>query len=226
MTTSLNSRAWRGLVIVTMAMGILLFVPAGTLRFWQAWVYLMVVAGASVLMTRYLIKHDPALLERRLKGGPRAEKKPAQRVIMTLMSLGFVALLVVPALDFRCQWSAAPFGVVVLGDVLVATGFYGIFLVYRENTFASATVGVVENQQVVSTGPYSIVRHPMYAWALLYLGGKPLALGSYWGLIVLPVLVLVLIWRLLDEEQLLLKELPGYGDYQKQVRYRLVPFLW
>lgn len=226
MATSLEIRAWRGLAIVTIAMGILLFVPAGTLHYWQAWVYLLVVTVASVLTTLYLIKHDPALLERRLKGGPRAEKTPTQRVIMLFMSLGFVALLVVPALDFRLGWSALPVGIVALGDLLVAMGFYGISRVYRENSFASATVGVVENQKVISTGPYSIVRHPMYAWALLYLAGKPLALGSYWGLIVLVALVPILVWRLMDEEKLLVKELPGYLDYQKQVKYRLVPFVW
>lgn len=226
MSTSLEFRAWRGLAIVTIVMGILLFVPAGTLDYWQAWLYLWVTSSASVLTTLYLIKHDPALLERRLKGGPRAEKTPTQRVIMLFMSLGFVALLVVPALDVRFGWSEVPVAMVVLGDLLVATGFYGIFLVYRENSFASATVGVVENQKVISTGPYAIIRHPMYAWALLYLGGKPLALGSYWGLLVLAVLVPVLVWRLLDEERVLARELPGYPDYQNQVRCRLVPFVW
>lgn len=226
MSKSLKFRAWRGLAIVTIATGILLFVPAGTLHYWQAWVYLLLTSSASVLTTLYLIKHDPALLERRLKGGPRAEKMPAQRLIMILMSIGFVALLVIPALDFRFGWSELPVGLVVLGNLLVATGFYGIYLVYRENSFASATVGVVENQKVISTGPYSIVRHPMYAWVLLYLGGKPLALGSYWGLIALAVLVPVLVWRLLDEERLLGRQLAGYSEYQKRVRYRLLPFLW
>lgn len=211
---------------VAVVVGLLLFSPAGTIHYWQAWGYLLVVTGASVLTTIYLIKHDPALLERRLKGGPTAEKTVTQRVIMFMMTIGFVALLVVPALDFRSGWSAVPVGLVVVGDVLVAAGFYGIFLVYRENSFAAATVGVVENQKVISSGPYAVVRHPMYAWALLWVLGTPLALGSYWGLIAFVALVPIFVWRLLDEEGILARTLPGYVDYQKQVRFRLVPFVW
>jgi protein-S-isoprenylcysteine O-methyltransferase Ste14 len=137
-----------------------------------------------------------------------------------------VALLVVPALDHRHGRSAVPLGGVVAGDALVALGFYFIFLVYRENTFTSATIEVAPNQTVVSTGPYAIVRHPMYASGLLYLLGTPLALGSLWGLAVLAGMLPFLIWRLLDEERLLTEQLPGYRDYRQKVRYRLVPGVW
>lgn len=162
-------------------MGLLLFVPAGTVHYWHAWVYLSIFTGASVLTTLYLVRRDPALLERRMSGGPMAEKRPAQKLIMLGTSVGFIALLVVPALDHRFGWSAVPPAGVVAGDVLVAIGFYLISLVYRENTFTSAIVEVVENQKVISTGPYAIVRHPMHASASLYLLGTPLALGAYWG---------------------------------------------
>ena len=161
-----------------------------------------------------------------MRAGPTAEKRPAQRLIMLGTSLGFIALLVVPALDHRFGLSAVPLGVVVAGHVLVAIGFALIVRVYRENTFSSATVEVAENQTVISTGPYAIVRHPMYASALLYLVGMPLALGSYWGLVPLAAMMPFLIWRLLDEERLLAKDLAGYTEYQKRVRHRLVPFLW
>ena len=145
---------------------------------------------------------------------------------MLCTSMGFVALLVMSALDCRFRWSTVPLGGVVTGDGLVVTGFYGIFHVYRANTFASATIEVTTEQQVIATGPYAIVRHPMYASASLYLLGTPLALGSYWGLIVLGALLPLLLWRLLDEERFLAKNLPGYPAYQQQVRHRLVPGVW
>jgi protein-S-isoprenylcysteine O-methyltransferase Ste14 len=224
--TRMNRRAWFALIALTLIMGLLLFGSAGTIRYWPAWVYLSVFTGASLLTTLDLMKRDPALLERRMTGGPAAEKETAQRVIMLFTSLGFIALLVVPALDHRFGWSVVPLSVVLGGGVLVALGFYFIALVYRENSFASATIEVAAGQRVITTGPYAIVRHPMYASALLYLFGTPLALGSYWGLLALVAMFPFLIWRLLDEERLLARDLPGYAEYQSRVRYRLVPFVW
>jgi protein-S-isoprenylcysteine O-methyltransferase Ste14 len=223
---NLNARAWLALAVLAVVMGLLLFVPAGTVHYWQAWVYLSIFTGASVLTTLYLLRKDPALLERRMRGGPTAEKQPAQKFIMLCTSIGFIALLVVPAFDHRFGWSTVPLGGVVVGDVLVAIGFYLIALVYRANTFASATIEVAKNQQVISTGPYSIVRHPMYASASLYLLGTPLALGSYWGLVPVAAMMPFLLWRLFDEERFLARNLPGYTAYQKRVRHRLVPFVW
>src|SRR5262249_25003054 len=159
---------------------------AGTLHYWQAWLYLGVFIGASVLHTLYLMKHDLALLQRRLKGGPTAEKERAQQIILLCTSIGVIALLVVPALGHLFVWSFAPIFVVIVGNVLIAAGYYIIFLVFKENTFTSATIEIAEDQKVISTGPYAVVRHPMYAGGLLYLLGMPLALGSYWGLLPLP----------------------------------------
>jgi len=224
--TNLAARAWRALAILDGAITLLLFVPAGTFRYWQGWVYLALFTGASALTTLYLLKHDPALLARRMSGGPRAEKRPTQRLIMVFTSLGFVALLVVPALDQRFGWSDMPPGIVIAGDVLVAIGFAVIARVYRENTYTSAIIEIAENQSVVSTGPYAIVRHPMYAGALLYLVGTPLALGSYWGLVAFALTMPFLVWRLFDEERMLAGSLPGYAEYQQRVRHRLVPFVW
>ena len=222
----LRTRAWVALAGLAVAMGLLIFVSAGTVRYWQAWVYLAIFFGASSLTTSYLIRNDPALLERRMSGGPTAEKRAVQKFIMLCTSAGFIALLVVPALDHRYHWSTVPLSGVVAGDVLVATGLYFIFLVYRENTFTSATIDVAPNQTVVSTGPYAIVRHPMYASALLYLAGTPLALGSCWGLAPLAGTLPFLIWRLFDEERFLRERLPGYTEYQQKVRHRLVPRIW
>jgi protein-S-isoprenylcysteine O-methyltransferase Ste14 len=223
---SLNTRAWLGLAFLALTMALLLIVSAGTIRYWQAWVYLVIFFGAATLTTLDLMRTDPALLRRRLKAGPTAETRPAEKVIMLATSVGFVALLVVPALDRRYGWSTMSMSWVVLGDTLVGVGFYFIFLVYRENTFTSATIEIATNQKVISTGPYGIVRHPMYASALLYLLGTPLALGSYWGFVPLAAMLPFLIWRLLDEERLLSESLPGYLEYQQKVRRRLLPGIW
>jgi protein-S-isoprenylcysteine O-methyltransferase Ste14 len=222
----LKTRARSALAALAVVMALLLFLPAATLHYWQAWVYLVIFVGASWLTTVYLERNDPALLERRMRGGPTAEKEPRQKVIMLGASLGFIALLVVPALDRRFQWSVTPVWLVVGGDILTAVGFYLIFRVYRVNTFTAATIQVTPDQHVVSTGPYAIVRHPMYASASLYVIGTPLALGSYWGLLAAVAMLPFLIWRLLDEERLLARSLSGYTEYQKKVPYRLVPRIW
>ena len=176
---NLAAKSWLSLVLLALIEGVLLFVSAGTVRYWQAWMYLSIVIGASWVITLDLIRRDPALLERRMRGGPTAEKRTSQKIIMVFTSIGFIALLVVPGLDHRFGWSTVPLGVEILGDVLVVVGFYFISVVYRTNTFTAATIQVAQGQTVVSTGPYAIVRHPMYASALLYLGGTPLALGSW-----------------------------------------------
>jgi protein-S-isoprenylcysteine O-methyltransferase Ste14 len=223
---SLYAKALLSLAVLSVTMGMLTFVPAWTTKYWQAWVYLGIFTGASFLTTLYLMKKDPALLKRRMSGGPTAERESAQKVIMSFASIGFIGLLIVPALDHRFRWSTVPFPVVIAGDTLVAVGFYFIFLVYRENTFTSATIEVAKDQEVISTGPYALVRHPMYASAFLYLVGTPLALGSYWGLLALLFMMSFLIWRLFDEEKFLAENLPGYTEYQKLVRHRLVPYVW
>jgi protein-S-isoprenylcysteine O-methyltransferase Ste14 len=216
-------KAWLSLAAVAVVMGALIFGSAGSFRFWQAWAFLAVYLAASALVTQDLIANDPALLERRLKGGPTAETEPTQRLIMAFMSLGFVALIVVPGLDHRFGWSRAPAVVALAGNVLVAAGFYVCWLVFKANTFASATIRVDDGQELVSTGPYAIVRHPMYAGALIYLLGTPLALGSYFGLVVLALMTPILIWRLVDEERVLEQRLPGYSGYKRSVRFRLAP---
>jgi len=223
---SLAARSCFAIIVLAIVMAALLFVSAGTVRYWQGWAYLAVFTVSSVLVTIYLIKRDPALLERRMHGGPTAEKRPTQKIIMLGTSTAFIALLVVPAVDYRFGWSDVPLGVVIAGNVLVVIGFFLIYLVYRENTYTSATIEIAEGQKVISTGPYAIVRHPMYASALLYLVGTPLALGSYWGLMALAIMMPFLIWRLFDEERFLAANLPGYLEYQQKVRRHLVPFVW
>lgn len=221
---NLALKAWVSLAIMAIVMALLLFIPAGTIDYWQAWVFLAVFFLAGGLHTAYGIKHDPALLKRRMSGGPTAEKETSQRIIMVFASIGFIGMLVLPALDRRFGWSGGlPVAIAIAGDLLILIGFEIIFFVFRENSFAAATIQVEAEQKVITTGPYAIVRHPMYAGAMLYCVGIPLALGSYWGFAALALMFPFLIWRLFDEERLLRKELPGYAEYCLKVKWRLVP---
>jgi protein-S-isoprenylcysteine O-methyltransferase Ste14 len=224
--SNLRTKALVALLLLFLAMAALLFIPPWTLDYWQAWTFLSVYFAASAAITLYLMKKDPQLLARRMSGGPAAEKLPAQKIIMSLTSLGFIGLLVVPALDRRFAWSHLPPAAALAGDALVGIGFLGIFLVFRENSFTSATIELAPDQKVISTGPYALVRHPMYATALVMLLGIPIALGSSWGLFVFVAFVPALLWRLFDEEKFLVKNLPGYREYQARVRYRLIPRVW
>jgi protein-S-isoprenylcysteine O-methyltransferase Ste14 len=223
---TLNTKAFAGLLFLIVAMAALLFIPAGTLDYWQAWTFLAVYFPCSLAITLYLVKRDPKLLQRRMSGGPFAEKEPAQRIIMSFASLGFIGLLVVPALDHRFACSHMPTSMALAGDALVLLGWFAIFFVFRENTFTSATIELASDHKVVSTGPYALVRHPMYAGGLGMLLGMPIALGSWWGVFVIVAMMPALIWRLLDEEKFLASKLPGYLEYQKHVPYRLIPLVW
>ena len=223
---SLAGRTILGFTQLIVFLGVALFVPAWTLDFWQAWVYIFVFAGAAALITVYLWNHDRKLLESRVKAGPGAEKEKNQKLIQVFASLAFIATLVLPSLDRHFLWSRVPLAFIVWGDALVALGFLAVFIVYKENTFTSATIEVAAGQRVISTGPYAIVRHPMYAGALLMLFATPIALGSWWGLTMFIPMALVIVLRLRDEEIFLQKRLPGYREYCGKVRFHLVPYIW
>jgi protein-S-isoprenylcysteine O-methyltransferase Ste14 len=207
-------------------MAALLFLPAWTLDYWQAWVFLAVFGASALAITVHLMRKDPKLLERRVHAGPTAEKEPTQKIIQFIASIGFAAMLVVSALDYRFAYSRVLPYVSLAGDVFVALGFLIIFFVYKENTFASATIELAPEQKVISTGPYALIRHPMYFGGLVMFVGIPLSLGSWWGLFVIVLMMPAFIWRLLDEEKFLAKNLPGYSEYQNKVAHRLVPFVW
>jgi protein-S-isoprenylcysteine O-methyltransferase Ste14 len=222
----LHRKAFLSLLVLFLAMAALLFVPAGTFDYWQAWTFLAVYFAWSLAITLYLVKKDPKLLERRMRGGPTAEKETTQKIIMVLTSLGFIGLIVVPALDHRFGWSHMTTYAVLAGEGLVAVGWLAIFFVFRENSFSSATIELAPDQTVISTGPYALVRHPMYSGGLIMLLGMPVALGSWWGVLVVSAIMPALIWRLFDEERFLARNLPGYVAYQSKVKYRLIPRIW
>ncbi|HKN13786.1 MAG TPA: isoprenylcysteine carboxylmethyltransferase family protein [Candidatus Binatus sp.] len=207
-------------------MAAIIFLPAWTFDYWQGWIFLTVLSASVLAITIYLMKNDPKLLERRTNAGPGAEQQRSQNVIQSLAAAAFVAMFVVSALDHRFAWSTVPLYVSALGDILVALGLYFVFLVFKENTFAAGTIEVGTEQKVIATGPYAIVRHPMYIGALVMLVGVPLALGSWWGLFAIVPMTLVIVWRLLDEERFLAKNLAGYKEYQGKVKSRLLPLIW
>jgi protein-S-isoprenylcysteine O-methyltransferase Ste14 len=223
---SLSRRAFAATAKFLVVLALLIFLPAGSIRYWQGWLFWINFAVCCFAFTPYFLKHDPALLERRLRAGPAAEREPLQKRLQALARICLGAIFVVSALDYRMGWSSVPTSVVVLGNVLVAIGFWLTFWVFRANSFASSTIELSAGQRVIDTGPYALVRHPMYAAALLLFCGVPLALGSWWGLLVLLPLVAVLVVRLLDEEVFLARNLPGYTEYCGKVRYRLLPGVW
>ena len=204
----------------------LLLAPAGSLNYWQAWVYGFVFAATTTAIGIYFLKRDPRVVERRMRVGPAAEREPAQKIIMTLMLAGFVLLLVVPGCDHRWHWSSVPAWLALTADVFVVLGLLGTAVVVRQNSYAASTITVEAGQPVISTGLYAAVRHPMYSAALVMTAFTPLALGSYWALLLVISIIPVLAWRLLDEERVLTRDLPGYADYCRKVRYRLIPLLW
>jgi protein-S-isoprenylcysteine O-methyltransferase Ste14 len=222
----LASKTIVGFAKLVIGLSLFLFAPAWTLGFWQAWVYSFVFVASAAWITAYLWKKDPKLLERRVNAGPAAEKEKSQQLIQLLAALAFVGMIVLPSLDHRFSWSDVPLSVVIVGQVLVVLGFLIVFMVFKENTFAAATIEVAPEQRVVSTGPYAIVRHPMYSGALVMLFGTPLALGSWWGLLMFIPMTVIITWRLLNEEKFLANNLSGYLEYCREVRYRLVPFIW
>ncbi|MGZ6210367.1 MAG: methyltransferase family protein [Syntrophales bacterium] len=213
----------RSSVIGTIVILALLFIPAGTLSYWQGWAYVATFIICSIAYTVYLVKYDSALLKRRTEAGISHEKEPAQKVIIFFLYVFFIALVIVPPLDFRFGWSKVPWYVSLFGDVLIVVSFYIFYLVSKVNTYAASNVRVEEGQKVISTGIYGLVRHPMYVGALFLIVGTPPALGSWWALLLIPPFMLVLYFRIVNEEKVLLRDLQGYAEYCAKVRWRLIP---
>lgn len=215
-----------GFAFLMVMLSLAIFLPAGSLNFWQAWLYLADWAVCVILITAYLIKNDQELLAGRIKSGAAAETRTSQRIIQSLASLFFLGLFVVPGLDYRFGWSHVPPVISLIADSGVALGFLMVFLTFKENSYTRGTIEVSDKQQVITSGPYRFVRHPMYAGALFMLLMTPLALGSWFALPLTGLMILVIAIRLLDEENFLRKNLAGYSEYCQQVRYHLLPHVW
>jgi protein-S-isoprenylcysteine O-methyltransferase Ste14 len=224
---SLDRRAWRGVAGFILTLALLILIPAWTIRFREAWIYLVLFSTAVAAITGYFLRYDRALIGRRLDAGPTAERQASQQRIQSVASVTLVAVFVTAGLDHRNGWSPPVDPVLVLtADALVVVGFAMIFATFRENSHASAIVEVEAGQQVVSTGPYHLVRHPMYAGAVVLFLATPIALGSLWALAPAAALSATVVIRLLDEERYLTRHLSGYSAYRDRVRFRLVPGIW
>ncbi|HTW74191.1 MAG TPA: isoprenylcysteine carboxylmethyltransferase family protein [Steroidobacteraceae bacterium] len=222
----LHGQLLRSCILGPVVMLALIFVPVWTLRYWQGWAYVCVFVLCSGAYTLYLARHDPALLKRRSEVGISHEKEFTQKVAIALFMAACITLVVLAALDVRFGWSSMPGRVSIIGDLLVVFSFYVFYLVSKVNTYAAANVRVEQGQKVISTGVYRCVRHPMYFAALFLIIGTPLALGSWWTLLLFPLLVAILVMRILNEERVLVRDLPGYPEYMHAVRYRLIPGIW
>jgi protein-S-isoprenylcysteine O-methyltransferase Ste14 len=225
----MNSLIWKAIVQGIFGLGFfvaLIYVTAGTWNYWQGWVFLAVFALSTTSFTLYLALYDKPLLERRLAAGPWHERERAQKIIVSLTFVAFFAFIILPILDYRYGWSPVPAWTSVLGDLIIVLSFLAIFWVIKTNSWAASNIRVEADQKVIDTGPYSYVRHPMYAAAIWLFVGIPLALGSWWAIMLIVPFFPVLLWRLLDEERILQRDLPGYSEYMTKVRYRLIPTVW
>ena len=205
-----------------LVLGLMLFVPAGTFDYWEAWVYCAVLLVPFVFVVTYLLRKDPELLARRIR---LKEKEPTQKRIIGTSSLIFFRAFPISGLDHRFGWSEIPAVIVIAANALVLLGYTLVFLVFKENPYASRVVEVEQCQKVISTGPYALIRHPMYLGTSIMFLATPIALGSYWALPVFLTLPIVMVYRLMNEEKVLMRELPGYTEYMQNVRF-LVPFIW
>jgi protein-S-isoprenylcysteine O-methyltransferase Ste14 len=209
--------------LILIVIGLMLFLPAGSLNYWQAWLFMGTLFVPFVFVASYFLKHDPGLLERRLRF---KEKEAEEKVIIRIGQLLFFIGFLVPGFDFRFGWSNVPSWLVIASDAVIFLAYMLVFLVFKENSYASRIVEVDKKQKVISTGPYAFVRHPMYTGVIPMYLCIPLALSSYIALIFFVPVVIVIILRIFDEERLLLKDLEGYKEYTKKVKYRLIPSVW
>jgi len=204
-------------------LGLITLLPAGTFIYWQFYVYIAVLVIPMIFVILYFLWNDPQFLERRTRA---KEKERAQVIIQITFSIIFLSGFIVSGLDQRLGWSNIPGSIVFFTDVIILLGYLIIFFVFKQNSYASRVVEVDNNQKVISTGIYRIVRHPMYVGVLIMFIPTPIALGSYWGLIPMATILLAIVLRIVNEETVLIRDLPGYKEYCQKTKYRLIPFIW
>ncbi len=221
--TALLSMTLARFLAIFILIGCMLFLPAGTLRFWEAWLYIGLLFVPVAIVGVVLFIKDPDLLERRMR---TREREAPQKIIIAVSSLVLLTVYLIPGFDRRYAWSTVPSTLVLLADVIILLGYLLFVLTIKENRYASRVVEIQDNQVAISTGPYAIVRHPMYLAVSVIFTLTPLALGSYWALIPTLFLTVVLAARINNEEQLLRHNLTGYEEYCQKVKYRLLPYIW
>ena len=204
-------------------LGLLIFIPAGTFNFWQVFLYFAILVVPMIFVLFYFLKNDPKFLERRTK---YKEKEKQQALIAILSTVVFLAGFIITGLDHRFAWSLVPIHITIVADIIILLGYLVIFFVFKQNSYASRIIEVSEDQKVISTGLYRIVRHPMYLGVLIMFLPTPIALGSYWGLIPFAILPVTLVLRIFNEEKVLTENLKGYKEYCQITKFRLVPFVW
>lgn len=198
-------------------------VTGGSLLWWQAWMYCFLLLVPMTFFVVWMAQHDPSFFDRRFK---TKEKERAQRRIQSWAVPLFLLVFIVPGLDYRFDWSSPPLAFIIAALLLSLACYLMVLRVFLENRWAGRTVETWGNQKVIDTGPYAIVRHPMYAAVIVLLLVTPIALGSWWGMIGAAACSPVFYFRIRNEEEVLLRELPGFRDYRARVRYRLIPFIW
>jgi protein-S-isoprenylcysteine O-methyltransferase Ste14 len=212
------------IVIVSLVMiGTILFISAGTLKYWNGWLFLAAVLIPMSAELHYLIRKDPELLKKRMRSKEKIKK---QEILINISSLFMGLAAIVPGIDYRYQWSHVPNWLVISAFIIFELGFFMYTAVMKQNSYASRIIEVQEDQKVIDYGLYSIVRHPMYLAIVLTELTMPLILGSYYGLIPIVFCFFVITARIREEEKLLEKDLVGYKDYIKKVKYRLIPYIW
>jgi len=210
-------------VMAFLAIAAIIFLPALTLRYWQGWLYMAILFIPMLFVMVYMLRNAPDLLERRLR---MRERETQQKKIIALSYIPFFAAYILPGFDVRLGWSNVPAWVSIAAALVVLAGYAIVFLVFRENQYASRVVEVEKEQSVISSGPYGVVRHPMYVGMILLYVFSPLVLGSYWAMIPALFILPVIVARILNEEKVLARDLNGYPEYMRNVRYRLVPGVW
>jgi protein-S-isoprenylcysteine O-methyltransferase Ste14 len=209
--------------LVPIVLMLLILIPAGTLLYWQFYLYILVLVLPMSFVLFYFLKNDPKFLERRTR---TQEKEKAQKINQIVFLLIFFAGFIISGLDKRFGWSEVPVWIVIITDFVIVGGYLIIFTVFKQNSYASRIVEVENDQKVISTGLYSIVRHPMYIGVLIMYMPTPLALGSYWGLIPMAAIPIALVIRIINEESVLKRELQGYDEYCQKTKFRLIPYIW
>lgn len=216
-----TAKAFTVPAVIMIVMGIVLFLPAGSFRYWEAWILWSGFSVLTIFITIYFLMKSPELLARRMKykENETTRKPPA------ILNLCFLCYII-PGLDFRFHWSAVPVWIIIASNIAVFLGYLFIIFVFKENRYASTVIQVEKEQQVITTGPYAIVRHPMYLGLIIMMLFTPLALGSYWAILPALLCVPLNVLRIFSEEEMLLRDLPGYPDYCSKTRYRLIPLIW